>query len=271
MRINSFTVGADPELFIINSKTNKVVSSVGLIPGVKGNPYTDDMPEGFGIETDNILAEFNIPPCYDKQQFIHCIEYMKDYLRNFVKRINSDYDIKCSAYEEVDSDQLQTPEANEFGCSADYNVYTLKTNPKPSPKGKNGRSAGFHCHFGYPSNDIQTSIALLQYFDAYLGLVSLLFDSDNQRRSLYGKAGAFRLCSYGFEYRTLSGAMFATETLSGLVYDQICRAVNAFNRGRSIPDRIAVQEAINNSDVKLAKMLISKYNLYPEACVDCLE
>ena len=66
MEILNVTIGSDPELFIINKKTNKVVSSIGLIPGEKGNPYrTKDMPEGFGLEIDNILAEFNpaaIPP-----------------------------------------------------------------------------------------------------------------------------------------------------------------------------------------------------------------
>lgn len=142
MRLYEFTVGADPELFIINTKTNKVVSSVGLIPGLKGDPYTDDMPEGFGLETDNILAEFNIPPCRTITEWIHNIEYMKEYIRSFVKRINPDYDIKCSAYEEVDEDQLQSEQAQEFGCLADYNVYTMKVNPKPNAKGKNGRSAG---------------------------------------------------------------------------------------------------------------------------------
>ena len=66
MLVRNITIGADPELFIIDSKTGKVVSSIGLIPGVKGEPYVgEDMPNGFGLETDNILAEFNIPPVKD--------------------------------------------------------------------------------------------------------------------------------------------------------------------------------------------------------------
>ena len=57
MKLRNVTIGADPELFIINEKTKKVVSAVGLIPGEKGNPWrADDMPEGFGLETDNIHA-----------------------------------------------------------------------------------------------------------------------------------------------------------------------------------------------------------------------
>ena len=60
--IDGVTIGADPELFIVDNN-NKVISAVGLIPGEKGKPYVaDDMPRGFGMEIDNILGEFNIPP-----------------------------------------------------------------------------------------------------------------------------------------------------------------------------------------------------------------
>ena len=262
MRVYEYTVGADPELFIINSKTGKVVSSVGLIPGVKDNPYkADDMPEGFGIEIDNILAEFNIPPCRNITEWIHNIEYMKDYIRGFVKRINPDYDIKCSAYEIVDDDQLQSPESQLFGCDPDYNVYTMKANPKPCAKNKNGRSAGMHIHLGYPNHNIETSLMMIKYFDAFLGLTSLLYDTDSRRRSLYGKAGAFRLQPWGYEYRSLSSAMMQDSDRIGFVFSQVENAIEAFNKREKLPDTTTIITAINNSDEKIAKNLIDKYHL----------
>lgn len=110
------TIGSDPELFIINTKTNKVVSAIGLIPGEKGNPYRSaDMHDGFGLEIDNILAEFNIPPVKTQKSWIDNINYMKNYIRNYVKNINPDYDILCTASMIVDDDQLNTPEAKLFG------------------------------------------------------------------------------------------------------------------------------------------------------------
>lgn len=116
MKINSITIGADPELFIINEKTNKVVSSIGIIPGEKGNPYVgEDMPEGFGLETDNILAEFNIPPVTNKSAFINNIEYMKLYINRFVKEKNPDLGILCAASKIVNKDQLQSEQAQRFG------------------------------------------------------------------------------------------------------------------------------------------------------------
>ena len=71
MILKNIKVGSDPELFIVNTKTNKVVSSIGLIPGVKGEAYrSPEMPEGYGLQIDNILAEFNIPPTNKKEEFI---------------------------------------------------------------------------------------------------------------------------------------------------------------------------------------------------------
>ena len=143
MRTNNITIGADPELFIINEKTKKVVSSIGLIPGEKGNPYVAaDMPSGFGLETDNIVAEFNIPPVNDRVSFINNIEYMKAYIDKFVKNINPDLGILCAASKTVDASQLRSPQAKLFGCDVDYNAYTEEANPKPEGNRTNLRSCG---------------------------------------------------------------------------------------------------------------------------------
>lgn len=260
--INKFTIGADPELFIINEKTGKVVSSIGIIPGIKGEPYvSEDMPKGFGLETDNILAEFNIPPVTSCEGFINAMNYMKDYITNFVKRINPDYGIKCSAYEVVDEDQLQSEEAREYGCSPDYNVYTESQNEAPIAKLSNGRGCGLHIHCGYENPNVETSLKLIKYFDVYLGLPSVLYDQDVRRRTLYGKAGCFRLCEYGFEYRSLSAAMYANEKLMHVIWNGIIQAINAYNDGRRLPDAAYVRKAIDNSDVELAKTLIEKYKI----------
>lgn len=198
MKISNVTIGADPELFIINEQTKKVVSSIGLIPGEKGNPYVaEDMPKGFGLETDNIVAEFNIPPATNKTSFINNIEYMKAYINRFVKNINPDLGILCAASKVVDADQLSSPQAKLFGCDVDYNAYTKAPNLKPEGTKTNLRSCGFHIHIGYSNNNIDTSLALVKYLDLYLGVPSVIKDRDKKRRSLYGKAGCFRLTPYG--------------------------------------------------------------------------
>lgn len=262
MLIHNFTVGADPELFIINEKTGNVVSSIGLIPGEKGKPWvSDDMPKGFGIEIDNILAEFNIPPVTSKEGFINALNYMKNYLNAFVKKINPDYGIKCSAYEIVNEDQLQSEEARLFGCSPDYNCYTESENPKPNGALTNGRSAGFHVHLGYDNPNVETSVTLIRYLDLYVGLPSVLYDTDVRRRTLYGKAGAFRLTEYGCEYRVLSSAMYANEKLMRIVWNGVIQAIDAYNSVKPLPSPALIRKAIDTSDIDLTNELIQKYKV----------
>lgn len=262
MKLTNVTIGADPELFIINEKTKKVVSAVDLIPGEKGNPWrSDDMPEGFGLETDNILAEFNIPPARDGVSFINNIQYMQNYIDRFVKSKNSDLGIKCIASQTVPASELQSDQAKLFGCDIDYNAYTMKANPKPEGTKTNVRSAGFHIHIGYDDPNVDTSLALVKYMDAFVGLPSVIKDKDKKRRSLYGKAGCFRLTDYGVEYRVLSSSMMSSTSKLNFVWNQIMKALKACQTNYNLPSRDLVQEAINNSNVELAEQLITHYNL----------
>lgn len=262
MKLNNLTFGADPELFIVNTKTKKVVSAVGLIPGEKGNPWrSEDMPEGFGLETDNILAEFNIPPVKDGISFINNIQYMQNYIDRFVKAINPDLGIRCAASQVVPTSELQSEQARMFGCDVDYNAYTQEPNEKPCGETTNIRSAGMHIHLGYENPDIDTSLTLIKYLDAYLGVPSILKDKDKKRRSLYGKAGCFRLTDYGCEYRVLSSAMMNSTARLDFVWKQLTKAITAAKREILLPSSIDIQEVINNSDIKLAESLISSFKL----------
>lgn len=264
MQVKHVTIGADPELFIIDTaNNNKVMSSVGMIPGKKGEPFVEkDWMQGFGLETDNILAEFNIPPCSSRLEFLSHIEFMKDYIRQFVKKVNPSYDIQCVASRIVDSDQLTTPESMEFGCDADYNVYTEEMNRKPVCDDKNLRSAGFHVHVGYDGFNVETSCHLVKMLDLYLGVPSILVDQDTKRRSLYGKAGNFRLQPWGVEYRVLSSFMMSNCDLISSVFNNTMSAIYTYNDfGLLDIDHVLIQKVINTNDKEKAKQIIKDYNI----------
>lgn len=262
MKVTGVTIGADPELFLVNSKTGEVVSSIGIIPGEKGNPYrSKDMPEGYGLEIDNILAEFNIPPVSSKEDFIEAMTYMKNYIKKFIKAKNPNLDILCKASMIVNEDQLQSPEAKLFGCNVDYNAYTEMPNPKPKGEDTNLRSAGFHIHIGYNNCNVDTSLKLVKYLDMYLGVPSVIKDNDTKRRSLYGKAGCFRLTPYGVEYRVLSSYFLSNKITLAWVWKGINRAIDALNRNTLLADSDFVQKAINESDKTIAELLIKSYKL----------
>lgn len=257
----SYTIGSDPELFLFNNKTKKVVSAIDKIPGYKEDPYKEGLPEGFGLQTDNILAEFNIPPVQSEEQFISHIEFMKDIIRNMAKEINPDFDILCQASSKVPAKELKHPQAREFGCDPDYCVYTNAKNEVGKAASTNLRSAGFHIHVGYPNNTIDSSLAMLYYIDAFVGLPSILYDTDAERRKLYGKAGCFRLQPWGFEYRTLSSYWIANPTRLSFIWRQVMYALHCYENGVCLPDPIKVRETINNNDLETARYLIDTYHI----------
>lgn len=259
--LKNIMLGSDPELFIVDKEANRVVSAIGLIPGEKGEPYTEGLPKGYGLEIDNILGEFNIPPCKTKEEWIHHMNFMKDFIRKFIKDKNPNLDIIHKASTHVDEDQLQDPIAKLFGCSVDFNAYTEQPNPKPEGATTNLRSSGCHIHVSYDNPNINKSIKLVKYMDMYLGIPSVILDPDTERRFLYGKAGCFRICDYGLEYRTLSGYFLDNDRLLEFMWDQTMRAIDAFNNHVALIPQNEVCDAINNSDVDKAEELIHVYNL----------
>lgn len=119
----------------------------------------------------------------------------------------------------------------------------------------------FHIHCGYPNFNPRTSLKLIRYFDMYLGVPSVIWDTDTRRRELYGKAGCFRLTSYGFEYRVLSSYMMSTPDLLEKVWKGIKRAISAYNNGAPLIDEGYIKEVINENNVDLAKNLVYQYSL----------
>lgn len=121
----------------------------------------------------------------------------------------------------------------------------------------------FHLHLGYDNPNIQTSLQLIKYMDVYVGIPSVLYDTDKYRRKLYGQAGSFRKTGYGCEYRTLSSYMLNDELLP-LVWDQTMLAIKHCNLQTELPDAVLVQDCINTSNKTLAKRLIKIFDLCVE-------
>jgi hypothetical protein len=116
-------------------------------------------------------------------------------------------------------------------------------------------------HVGYPNNNIDTSLMMLRYVDAIVGIPSIIYDTDAERRKLYGKAGCFRLQPWGFEYRVLSSYWIDNASRLRFIWNQIIWALYSYERGRELPDLMTVQDTINNNDVETAKALIKQFSL----------
>jgi hypothetical protein len=246
-------LGCDPELFLQNN-VGRLISSIGLIGGSKDFPMP--IGEGCAVQEDNVAVEFNTPPCASAAEFIKSIQFNLDYLTERAKEMDLQLCIKPSG--EFDDEQLDNEAAQEFGCEPDYNAWNGgRQNPRPSAPNKNLRSAGGHIH-------IETDLPCLDVvkaMDLFVGCPMIEFDTDTQRRELYGKAGAFRKKAYGVEYRTSSNAWIASPDRIQWAWDQTQKAIEFVKNGGSISDEdgVLIQKCINESDLEALAQLRKTY------------
>jgi hypothetical protein len=230
-------VGADPEVFVKDER-GRFRSAHGLVPGTKAEPYP---VENGAVQVDGLALEYNIKPASTRDEFVY---HNQSVLRQLGEMV-PDYSIEIVPTAKFHGNHMraQPEEALELGCEPDFNAYTEKENPRPNGA-QNWRGAGGHVHIGIcegaDSKDpahLQRCITLVKHLDVFLGLPSLVWDRDNQRRKMYGKAGAFRPKPYGVEYRTLSNAWVKHPELMGYVFDQVNACIDFLRSGERVKDR----------------------------------
>lgn len=248
-------VGADVEhgLYL----NNNLISAIGKIPGSKVAPHP--LPNGGGLQVDNVLLEYNIPPAKNEDEFVINILGTIQEIQSFIPSMTLGYD---SWYEYPES-ELNHPMAWLIGCESDRDAWTwletrdldLSINPKPSFSGSPIRTAAGHIHVS-EFFDVATATKFLRLCDLYLGIPSLFLDTDRYRRTLYGKAGAFRFKTYqdgtaGCEYRSLGTFWTKNEILIRWVF----RTVQfLYENVEHLPEPDSrVREAMNTYNIHLAQ------------------
>lgn len=256
----AFTFGADPEVFV---GTDKPGSAIGLIGGSKHNPLK---VAGGAVQEDNVLAEFNIDPAADEDQFVHGIQSVLHIVGQMLPAGMSV--LPRLASHEYTRDELRSfgPKAMEFGCDPDFNAYTQDVNPKPSAA-NHLRTAGGHIHVGYDNPCQEGNYLVAQCMDLYLGVPSVLIDKDVRRRAMYGGAGCMRHKPYGVEYRTLSNFWIFDEATTRWAFRQTVHAITraldgAVKSGHT--DGISwydIQNTINTSNKDAAAAICDKLGI----------
>ena len=255
-KITNLTFGSDPEFFLLDKTTDKIVPAVGLVGGTKDKGIF--IPTGESVLEDNVMVEFTTTICKTPRQITESVNRALAYLR---EKLDKKYEFLFKAAHQFDWEDLATEQAMEIGCSPDYNAYTKRTNDAPNAQEINWRSAAAHIHIGYDNPDIDSSLTLIKLLDLYLGVPSVILDEDRDRRKLYGKAGCFRLKSYGFEYRVLSNFWITNPELVEWVISNINQAVDMYNITSDISDINweEVRYCVNNYDEHLAEVLVEKF------------
>lgn len=260
--MDGIEVGCDPELFLRNTES-KFISSIKKFGGSKTRPAP--IGENCYVQEDNVALEFNIPPAKTVEAFVSSIEYSLKELSVRAEKLQLSLAIVPAAH--FDKDQLRDPKAKVFGCDPDFNAWTKTKNDPPHCSDASLRSAGGHIHVGcvrwLNDNPILKAHDVARAMDVFLGIPSLLLDTDRTRRQLYGKAGAFRPKPYGMEYRTLSNFWIRSEALRKWAYKQTHKAIEFLDAGNILKeeDGVEIQKCINESNTDMAYILMDKYGL----------
>lgn len=256
--IKNVKIGTDPEMFLFSEEKNKFVPVCGLIGGNKKEPKKIT-EEGHAIQEDNVMAEYCIPPCTNADDFVKNIVFVKNHIDETILKPLGLIS-KCVASARFDMEDLQSKQAQEFGCDPDYNAWTFETN-EVERTDMSLRTSGGHIHVGYDNPDMNVSIDIIRAMDLFLGIPSIILDTDTDRRIMYGKAGAYRIKKYGVEYRVLSTFWTENEELMRWAFNQTMKAVEFVNNGGIITNPEDIISAINNSDKDKCLEILDDYNI----------
>ena len=259
-----FLIGCDPEVFV--KKNGTFVSAHGLIQGDKKHPFK--IRNG-AVQVDGMALEFNIEPAHDEQEWFTNVQDVYSQLCQMVP----EFQVVAApvAHFPLDYIRAQPEVARELGCDPDYNAWTFGVNDKPNGE-RPMRTASGHVHIGWTNGQditdfqhISMANAAAKQMDFYLGLGSLMYDDDKERREMYGKAGCVRYKPYGVEYRTLSNAWLKSEKTIRWVYRNAVKGMQEILNGNILADKYGdIQEIINSSDKKEAKKILDKEGI--EVC-----
>lgn len=260
-------IGADPELFL--RKGRRLVSAIPLIEGTKNKPLKT--VHG-AIQWDNILAEYNINPAATPEQFVTNNVSVLDELQAHVgEKIKLDFGAAYFAPKSL----LFDPRTLVAGCTPDFNAWKNgEQNDPPNYRETRLRSAGGHVHISVPGIglDYLSRLNLVKFCDVYIGLPGVILgdSTDDLRRSVYGKAGAFRPKYLtqkdpydGVEYRASSNWWLRQRNYMTMVFEGARTAVESLTNTKLLSSLAVNQDkivlAINTGDKEMAKALLNMF------------
>lgn len=225
------SLGADPEFFFVSTKDGKPVSPHTFIPGTKEKPAP--LLGGSSVQLDGMAAEIGIQPAKDHNLFADRLQSAKDQLLRIAPKNVVLSDASSVYFDKEYYDNSVPASSKVLGCTPDRDAYNDgKINPIPAIISDiNGvmRTAGGHIHFGWTKDADVTSddhlndcIMVIRNIDFLYTFFEPMFDTDEKRRLMYGKPGAFRVKPYGCEYRTPSNAWLKNRLRRIFIY-RMCK------------------------------------------------
>jgi hypothetical protein len=230
IKINIDRIGSDPEVFL--KKGNLLISAIDLLPGSKDRPFR--ISEDEFVHVDNVLAEFNVKPSKTAdemwQSIVFCIHSIEQL---------TGASALISSSEEMPEKELSSPEAWQFGCSADYSAYGKSYSKNMRTR---LRTAGGHIAVSFANHEQVSRVVdydrLVRCFDEKVTkpFIQMGVENDERRRSMYGQPGMYRIKDFGFEYRTLSNQWIKDYSTVEKMFELVKDAVEYYNNGGDVKE-----------------------------------
>jgi hypothetical protein len=119
-----------------------------------------------------------------------------------------------------------------------------------------------HIHISYDNHNPEMSMRIVKALDLYLSIPLVIMEPDNKRKTMYGKAGAYRLTKYGFEYRSPSNFIFSSPQLMKWAFERVMQAIEKINDTNGTFEPVTnVVEYINYNNKKGAEYYVNNFNI----------
>ena len=224
------TFGCDPELFIESGGQIVESSTVVEEGGIRLGTYNNSK-----IVRDGVQVELNpeAGPCRAElgNEISRLFRKLRDTLRSAGAQPSFKSVITLS---DVEMERLSDA-SKVLGCARSKNLYNQRSSVNVG-KDFRTRSAGGHIHLGVHHNlgvDLlklpKWDERLVALLDILVGNTCVLIDRDPmaaERRKTYGRAGEYRLPTFGLEYRVLSNFWLRAYPLMSFVTGMSRLAVN---------------------------------------------
>lgn len=264
----NITIGADPELVVIDQGTGKPVPA-WLVTNAKKEGIHQKIAENVDIHSDGVALEFNFapsPPQTFVENSLRAYNQVSNYLESFSKVHKVNY--VPGVLPEItgyDKETLMHPIAVMTGCDPDFDAY--KENPDiprdvhQAAHNNKFKYFGGHIHVGYDKEKCPPW-AIARLMDLLVYAPMMLVDPQPLRKEWHGQPGIFRPKIYGMEYRTPSNFWVGSKINSRWIRDNITSLFSIVEDNTQLLfdgfhkiDWLKIRKAIQDRDPKKARQV----------------
>lgn len=235
--------GADPEIFLFDTHRGKHISAHDWVPGTKKEPHK--LQNGGAVQLDGVACEFNIEPAVTSKEFSDNIKSALNDIRKMLPSFLAYSFVPIVEFDKEYFDKVIPPDCKILGCDPDRDALKEGALNNPPPQVGTMRTAAGHVHIGWTEGanleercHFMDCVSLNQKLYNYFIPFKKRWDKDEKRQKMYGGNAAFRVKSYGTEFRTLSNAWVPYPDLHKWIFDSAHKCFehlvdpNAFNRDK---------------------------------------